>query len=42
VLSSPDVADAFGRAGRQRAVEQFSLHAAGKRFLDVYDQLLCS
>jgi len=40
VLRHPDLADAMGRAGRTRAVEEFSQAATGQRFLDTYDQLL--
>jgi glycosyltransferase involved in cell wall biosynthesis len=40
VLTHSDRADSMGRAGRQRVENYFSSEATGKRFLDVYEQLL--
>jgi glycosyltransferase involved in cell wall biosynthesis len=40
VLTHSDRADSMGRAGRQRVENYFSSEATGKRFLNVYEQLL--
>jgi len=42
VLSNPERANKMGRRGRERVEEHFSKEATGKRFLEVYDQLLNS
>ena len=40
VLTHPEKARALGRAGRERVEAEFSIEAAGERFLQVYDDLL--
>ncbi len=40
VLTHPEEARALGEAGRERVESQFSVEAAGERFLQVYDELL--
>jgi hypothetical protein len=40
LLREPERARRMGGRGRARAVEQFSLGAAGARFLDWYDRAL--
>jgi glycosyltransferase involved in cell wall biosynthesis len=40
VLTHPDKAVAMGQAGRERVENEFSISAAGERFLRVYDELL--
>jgi len=40
LLLNPDLARRMGEAGRQRAVERFSLRVTGQAFLNVYDELL--
>jgi glycosyltransferase involved in cell wall biosynthesis len=40
ILRDPGEAQPMGEAGRERAVNHFSISAAGQRFLDVYDQLV--
>jgi glycosyltransferase involved in cell wall biosynthesis len=40
ILQDPGKAQTMGETGRERAVTDFSISAAGQRFLDVYDQLL--
>jgi glycosyltransferase involved in cell wall biosynthesis len=42
LLTHPEAADAMGRAGRDRVEKEFSISAAGARFLRVYDDLLAS
>jgi glycosyltransferase involved in cell wall biosynthesis len=40
ILGDDDRRIRFGRAGRARALAEYSLHAAGRRFLDTYDAVL--
>ncbi len=40
VLTHPEKARALGQAGRERVEAEFSIEAAGERFLRVYDELL--
>ena len=40
VLTHPTAAKSMGRAGRERVETEFSIEAAGARFLEVYDELL--
>jgi len=40
VLAHPKVAKDLGRAGRERVETEFSVEAAGARFLEVYDELM--
>jgi glycosyltransferase involved in cell wall biosynthesis len=40
LLAHADLRDRMGRAGRRVAEERFSLNAAGKIFLDTYDEVL--
>jgi glycosyltransferase involved in cell wall biosynthesis len=40
LLSDPEKGQSMGREGRRRIEEEFSVEAAGERFLRVYDQLL--
>lgn len=40
LLTHPTAAKAMGRAGRERVEEEFSVEAAGARFLRVYDELI--
>jgi glycosyltransferase involved in cell wall biosynthesis len=40
ILQDPGKAQTMGETDRERAVTDFSISAAGQRFLDVYDQLL--
>lgn len=39
VIEEPSLASTMGEAGRERAVNHFSISAAGERFLSVYDAL---
>ena len=41
-LTNPGLRQAHGRAARERAVQCFSLDAMVKRYLALYDELLCS
>jgi len=40
ILDAPERAQQMGKKGRERAVQVFSLDAAGQRFLDVYRELV--
>ncbi len=40
LLLAPEKRETFGKAGRQRIIERFSLEAAGKIYLKTYDKLL--
>jgi glycosyltransferase involved in cell wall biosynthesis len=40
LLTHPTAAKAMGQAGRERVEEEFSVEAAGARFLRVYDELI--
>ncbi len=40
VLTHPEKARALGQAGRERVAAEFSVQAAGERFLRMYDELL--
>jgi len=40
ILSTPSKANQMGSRGRDRVEQHFSAEATGKRFIDVYDQLL--
>jgi glycosyltransferase involved in cell wall biosynthesis len=40
LLTDADLCERMGAAGRRAAEEKFSLRAAGKIFLDKYDELL--
>ncbi len=39
-LTDPELGRAHGRAGRDRVVQNFSLDAMVRRYLDLYDELL--
>jgi glycosyltransferase involved in cell wall biosynthesis len=40
LLNDPELRQRMGQAGRQRAVERFSIEVAGKFYLEKYDELI--